>query len=93
MPLSTLISNLSGRWKALGLLFSIFSVGLAAGAAAGGFSKIPARVIALEARADTLTGKMSELQQDVAAIRKSNKTMLCLTVAEREHSDWRRCME
>jgi len=73
-------------WKALGAIIAIFGAGLTTGAAAGGFTGLPKRVSSVEVQ-------VQSLRQDVTAIRKANQQMLCLTIAEREHSDWRRCLE
>jgi len=93
MPLAALLPHLSSKWKAIGLLFGIFTAGLSAGAVAGGFTKLPARVASLEAQHDSIHRQMEVLGDDVAAIRKTNRQMLCLTIAEREHGDWRKCIE
>jgi len=91
--LSSWIDQLSYRWKAAVLIVAIFSAGLTTGAAAGGFTKLPARVVALEQRADQFNKQLEDLGRDVSAIRKANRQMLCLTMAERAHTDWRKCVE
>lgn len=93
MLLSTWFAELNARWKAIAAIAAIFGTGLTAGAVAGGFNKLPDRVSALEQRADTLATQLSALQRDVTAIRKANQQNLCLTIAERAHSDWRKCVE
>ena len=93
MPFSQLVANLHGRWKALALLFGIFSVGMSVGAFAGGFTRLPARVSALEDQHAAIHQQMLALGEDVAAIRRTNRQMLCLTVAERQHTDWHLCIE
>lgn len=91
--LSTWFSDIRGMWKAVALIVAIFGAGLTAGAAAGGFTKLPTRMSTLEQRADHLDEQLDELKRDVAAIRKANQQTLCLTIAERQRSDWRKCVE
>lgn len=93
MPLSTLHSRLSGVWKAVVLLAAVFSAGLTSGAAAAGALKIPARILALEATADTLQGQIASMRHDVAEIRNNNRIQLCLQIAEKRHTDWRECIK
>ena len=91
--LSTLATRLNGLWKAILVIIAIFSAGLTIGASFAGALKIPQRIIALEQRADALTSQINSLGTDVAAIRKTNRQNLCLTIAERAHTDWRKCVE
>lgn len=90
--LSTWFSEVRGVWKAAILIIAIFGAGLTTGAAAGGFTKLPQRIVALEQQANQLDDRLDDLARDVAAIRKANQQTLCLTIAERQHSDWRKCI-
>jgi hypothetical protein len=92
MPLSTLHARLGGLWKAIILLASIFMTGLTIGAGASGILGIPARVIKLEATADTLHKEIQSMRYDVSELRSMNKIQLCLQIAEKTHSDWRKCL-
>lgn len=93
MPLSVLHEKLNGLWKAVLLLVAIFSAGLTAGAVAGGLTKIPDRVTALETQATKFNGQLEDLNSNVMAIRKAAQQTNCLTIAERQHTDWRKCIE
>lgn len=93
MPFSTLYQRLNGMWKAIALLIAIFGAGLTAGAAASGLTALPARVKTLEQKAAEFTDQLEDLNRNVAAIRKSNQQTLCLTIAERQRSDWRKCID
>ena len=91
--LSIWLSQLSGRWKALGLIIALLTAGFTTGMAASGFTKLPEKVAMLEQRARDWDSQLNELNHNVAAIRRLNQQTLCLTVAEHAHSDWRKCME
>lgn len=91
--LSTLATRLNGLWKAILVIIAIFSAGLTIGASFAGALKIPQRIAALEQRADSLTSQIAGLSADVSAMRKTSRQNLCLTIAERAHTDWRKCIE
>lgn len=90
--LPALLTRLNTVWKAAALSAAIFGAGLTTGAAAGGLTKLPARVASVEKQANQLTDQVMEVRRDVMAIREANRQMLCLTISERAHTDWRKCL-
>lgn len=86
-------TRLSGMWRAILLIVAIFTAGLTVGAAASGITRIPGRVQVLEQKAEQFNNQLESLNRNVAGIRKLNQQTLCLTIAERQHSDWRKCLE
>jgi cell division protein FtsL len=92
MPLSAFYDRRAGLWKAMVFLVGIFTAGLSAGATASGLLGVPARVNSLEATADTLQTEIQNMRQDVAELRKSNRIQLCMQIAEKSHTDWRKCL-
>jgi len=91
--LSIWFAQLSGRWKALIIAFGILAAGFSAGISAAGFTKLPDKVANLEQQAMRFDGKLNDLSNNVAAIRKLIQQTNCLTVAQHEHTDWHKCME
>lgn len=92
VTISGWFSNLNGIWKVAAIVTAIFGAGLTTGAAAGGFTKLPGRIVALEQRADTLTSQLTALRRDVSEIRNNNRIQLCLQIAEKQKTDWRECL-
>lgn len=92
MSLPTWFFNVRAGWKAIIAIAAIFGAGMSIGAAAGGLTKVPDRVVALELKADSLTDQLGQIQRDVAELRRSNATQLCLHIAERQATDWRTCL-
>jgi hypothetical protein len=91
MPLSSFYDRRAGLWKAMVFLVSIFTAGLTAGAAASGILDIPTRVNQLEITADSLRIEIQTMRMDVAELRKNNGIQLCMQIAEKSHTDWRKC--
>lgn len=86
-------ADLHRGWKALGVILSIFAAGLTTGGVVGGLSKIPGRVSVLEQHEAAFVVQLDEVRQNIITIRKTNQQALCLTIAERERTDWHRCLE
>lgn len=86
-------TRLSGVWRAVILIITIFVSGATAGAAASGITRIPGRVAVLEQKAEEFNTQLESLNRNVAGIRRLNQQTLCLTIAERQKSDWRKCIE
>lgn len=91
--LSNWFGQLNGWWKVAGIVVTIFSAGLAVGSSVAGALQVPARVVTLEERAQQLAEQLEDVKADIAAIRKTNQQTLCLTIAERNKTDWRKCIE
>jgi len=93
MSLNSWFLQLNAKWKALGLAFALLSFGFGAGTTASGLTHLPARVAALEQSAKHFNQQIDDLSRDVLTIRKANQQQLCLTIAERQHTDWRLCLK
>jgi hypothetical protein len=92
MSLSAFVDRRAGLWKAMIFLISIFTAGLTAGVSASGVLNIPSRIVALEATADTLQTEIQNMRLDVSELRRNNKIQLCMQIAEKSHTDWRKCL-
>lgn len=93
MGLLKFYTRLAGVWRATLIVVAVFSAGLTSGVAAGGLTKLPSRVTVLEQKAVEFNTQLEILNRNVAGIRKLNQQTLCLTIAEREKTDWRKCIE
>lgn len=91
MPLNFL-GTVEKGWKAIGLIAAIFAAGLLSGARLNTLGGVPARVLALEARAGIIEGQLETLSDDVRAMREMNRIQLCLAIVERQHGDYKRCL-
>lgn len=93
MPLNWLLNNVPAGWRAIVAISAIFAAGATLGAGASGLTKVPARVVALEARADSLTNQLNSIQRDVSELRRNNYIQLCMQIAEKRRTDWRECLK
>ena len=93
MSNATWFFNVRTGWKAIIAIATIFGAGMSFGAVAGGLTKVPARVVALEVKADSLTEQLQDIRRDVAELRRSNAIQLCLHIAERQKSNWQECLK
>ena len=84
--------QLSGSTKVVMSLITLLGVGTGVGAHLEQAADTRQRVIAQGATLATVVARADTLRHDVSGIRRLLTQQLCLTIAEREHTDWRRCL-
>ena len=70
---------------------ALVGAGWGGGMAVSGFVAVPKQIAALSARTDSMKTVHVQLEAQIATLRTLVRTQLCLDLADREHTDWRRC--
>ena len=87
-----LLQNLSESWRGIALIAVIVAVGFAGGLTLGGYAKIPERLFLLETHQTFSDSMQRDQRAQLVAIRGLIRAQLCLTVAEKRHTDWATCL-
>lgn len=84
---------LSLGWKVGSQLVAVVSLAFLAGSYWAAIRSMPNRVQRNESQIALLAARLDTLTQEMRALRNDGSRQLCMQIAEKERTNWRRCFD
>ena len=81
--------RLDFAWRVLAVAGTLFM----AGVAFSGYVKLPAQVAAVKMTVDSFRVDHTAIHKAISGMERTVRESLCLQIAEKEHRDWRTCIQ